>query len=45
MMSKRGLNKFDTILLTNDGGKYSPSIRKLVCKISLYINKKYSFCV
>jgi len=33
MMSKRSLNKFDTTLLTNDGGKYSPSIRRLVCNL------------
>jgi hypothetical protein len=30
IMSGCGLNKFDPSLLTNDGGKYSPSIRKLV---------------
>ncbi|UJR10434.1 hypothetical protein I4U23_014638 [Adineta vaga] len=29
IMSKRGLTKFDTTFLTNDGGKYSPSIRRL----------------
>ncbi|CAF1176072.1 unnamed protein product [Rotaria sordida] len=28
-MLRRGLNKFDASLLSNDGGKYSPSIRKL----------------
>jgi hypothetical protein len=28
--SKSSLNKFDIILLTNDGEKYSPSIRRLV---------------
>ncbi|CAF0942447.1 unnamed protein product [Adineta ricciae] len=28
-MSRRGLTKFDTTFLTNDGGKYSPSIRRL----------------
>ncbi|CAF0833207.1 unnamed protein product [Adineta steineri] len=28
-MSRRGLTKFDTSFLSNDGGKYSPSIRRL----------------
>ncbi|CAF1198909.1 unnamed protein product [Rotaria magnacalcarata] len=29
IMLRRGLSKFDTTLLSNDGGKYSPSIRRL----------------
>ncbi|CAF3302375.1 unnamed protein product [Rotaria socialis] len=29
IMLRRGLRKFDTTLLSNDGGKYSPSIRRL----------------
>ncbi|CAF4564179.1 unnamed protein product [Rotaria sp. Silwood2] len=29
IMLRRGLSKFDASLLSNDGGKYSPSIRKL----------------
>ncbi len=33
IMSRRGLGKFDRSLLSNDGGKYSPSIRRLVCNL------------
>ncbi len=34
LMSKRDISKFDTTLLpSNDGGKYSPSIRRLVWSI------------
>ena len=33
MVSKVDLSKFDISLLSNDGGKYSPSIRRLVRNI------------
>lgn len=37
ILSRRNFNKFDTSLLSNDGGKYSPSIRRLVCNLDIYL--------
>lgn len=35
IMLRRGLSKFDATLLSNDGGQYSPSIRRIVCYLKL----------